>query len=30
YAASTVLVHIPVGVRHLDAGDFVETWSIDD
>jgi molybdopterin molybdotransferase len=30
YAASTVLVHIPVGVGHLDAGDFVETWSIDD
>jgi molybdopterin molybdotransferase len=30
YAASTVLVHIPVGVSHLDAGDPVEVWSIDD
>jgi molybdopterin molybdotransferase len=30
YAASTVLVHIPVGVGHLDVGDSVETWSIDD
>jgi molybdopterin molybdotransferase len=30
YAASTVLVHIPVGVDHLDAGDSVEIWSIDD
>jgi molybdopterin molybdotransferase len=30
YAASTVLVHVPVGVAHLDAGDRVEVWSIDD
>jgi molybdopterin molybdotransferase len=30
YAASTVLVHIPVGVSQLDAGDPVEVWSIDD
>jgi molybdopterin molybdotransferase len=30
YAASTVLVHIPVGVSHLDAGDLVEVWSIDE
>lgn len=30
YAASTVLVHVPVGVDHLDAGDLVEVWSIDD
>jgi molybdopterin molybdotransferase len=30
YAASTVLVHVPVGVAHLDAGDPVEVWSIDD
>jgi molybdopterin molybdotransferase len=30
YAASTVLVHVPVGVSHLDAGDTVEVWSIDD
>jgi molybdopterin molybdotransferase len=30
YAASTVLVHLPVGVTHLDAGDPVEVWSIDD
>jgi molybdopterin molybdotransferase len=30
YAASTVLVHVPVGVAHLDAGDLVEVWSIDD
>jgi molybdopterin molybdotransferase len=29
YAASTVLVHVPVGVSHLDAGDTVEVWSID-
>jgi molybdopterin molybdotransferase len=30
YAASTILVHIPVGIAHLDAGDPVEIWSIDD
>jgi molybdopterin molybdotransferase len=30
YAASTVLVHVPVGIAHLDAGDPVEVWSIDD
>jgi molybdopterin molybdotransferase len=30
YAASTVLVHIPAGIGHLDAGDSVEIWSIDD
>ncbi len=30
YAASTVLAHIPVGVSHLDAGDPIEVWSIDD
>jgi molybdopterin molybdotransferase len=30
YAASTVLVHVPVGVAHLGAGDTVEVWSIDD
>jgi molybdopterin molybdotransferase len=30
YAASTVLVHVPVGVSHLDAGRSVEVWRIDD
>ena len=30
YAASTVLVHVPVGVAHLDAGSPVEVWRIDD
>ncbi len=30
YAASTVLVHVPIGVAHLDAGDRIEVWSIDD
>lgn len=30
YAASTVLVHVPVGIAHLDAGDSVEVWSIDE
>ncbi|MDQ1571871.1 MAG: molybdopterin molybdotransferase [Actinomycetota bacterium] len=30
YAASTVLVHVPVGVSHLDAGDTAEVWRIDD
>lgn len=29
YARSTVLVHLPVGVSHLDAGDDVEIWRID-
>jgi molybdopterin molybdotransferase len=28
YAAATVLVHVPVGVEHLDAGDTVEYWEI--
>jgi molybdopterin molybdotransferase len=30
YAASTVLAHVPVGVSHLDAGDSIEVWRIDD
>ena len=30
YASSTVLVHVPAGVSHLDAGDPVTVWSIDD
>jgi molybdopterin molybdotransferase len=30
YATSTVLVHVPVGVSHLDAGATVEVWRIDD
>jgi molybdopterin molybdotransferase len=30
YAASTVLAHVPVGVAHLDAGETIEVWSIDD
>jgi molybdopterin molybdotransferase len=30
YAASTVLVHIPVGVAHVGADDEIEVWSIDD
>jgi molybdopterin molybdotransferase len=30
YAASTVLVHVPVGVSHLEAGETIEVWSIDD
>lgn len=29
YATSTHLVHIPVGVSHLDSGDSVEVWSIE-
>lgn len=29
YATSTLLVHIPLGVSHLDAGSPVETWSIE-
>ena len=29
YAASTHLVHLPVGVSHLDSGDNVEVWSIE-
>jgi molybdopterin molybdotransferase len=28
YAAATVLVHVPVGVEHLDAGETVEYWEI--
>ncbi len=30
YAASSILIHVPVGVSHLDAGDAVTVWSIDD
>lgn len=30
YASSTLLVHVPLGVSHLAAGDPVEVWSIDD
>jgi molybdopterin molybdotransferase len=30
YAASSVLVHVPVGVSHLGAGDLVDVWSIDE
>ena len=30
YATATVLIHVPVGVSHLDAGDTVEVWSIHD
>jgi molybdopterin molybdotransferase len=30
YAASSVLVHVPIGVSHLDAGATVEVWRIDD
>lgn len=30
YASSTHLVHVPVGVSRLDAGDPVEIWRIDD
>ena len=30
YAAATALVHLPVGVQSLDAGDPVDYWSIDD
>jgi molybdopterin molybdotransferase len=30
YAASTHLVHVPLGVSRLDAGDPVEIWRIDD
>ena len=29
YATSTHLVHLPVGVSHLDCGDNVEVWSIE-
>ena len=29
YATSTLLVHVPLGVSHLNAGAPVETWSID-
>jgi molybdopterin molybdotransferase len=30
YAASTALVHLPVGLGHADAGDPVDVWRIDD
>ena len=30
YAASSVLIHVPVGVSHLGPGDPVTVWSIDD
>ncbi len=30
YASSSVLVHLPLGVDHLDAGAEVEIWRIDD
>ncbi len=30
YATSTLLVHVPAGVSHLDAGDPVDVWRIDD
>jgi molybdopterin molybdotransferase len=30
YAASTALVHLPVGLVHADAGDPVDVWRIDD
>jgi molybdopterin molybdotransferase len=30
YAASTALVHLPVGLGHADAGDPVNVWRIDD
>ncbi|CAD5995226.1 gephyrin-like molybdotransferase Glp [Agreia sp. COWG] len=30
YAASSVLVHLPAGVDHLDAADSVDVWRIDD
>jgi molybdopterin molybdotransferase len=30
YAASTALVHLPVGLGHADAGDLVDVWRIDD
>lgn len=30
YASSTLLVHLPVGVTHLDAGDPVDVWRISD
>jgi molybdopterin molybdotransferase len=30
YAASTLLVHVPLGVSHLDAHDPITVWSIDD
>ncbi len=30
YATSTVLVHLPVGVSHLEAGDPVDVWRISD
>jgi molybdopterin molybdotransferase len=30
YAKSSVLVHLPVGLAHADAGENVEIWRIDD
>ena len=30
YATSTLLVHVPAGVSHLEAGDPVDVWRIDD
>lgn len=30
YAASTVLVHVPIGVTHVEAGENIEIWSIND
>ncbi|KJC63944.1 hypothetical protein TZ00_12085 [Agreia bicolorata] len=30
YAASTALVHFPVGLSHADVGDLVDVWRIDD
>jgi molybdopterin molybdotransferase len=30
YAASTALVHLPVGLAHAEAGDPVDVWRIDD
>ena len=30
YAVSNILVHVPAGVSHLEAGDEVTVWSIDD
>ncbi|HWU60289.1 MAG TPA: molybdopterin-binding protein, partial [Microbacteriaceae bacterium] len=30
YAKSSVLVHLPVGLSHADAGENVEIWRIDD
>ncbi len=30
YANSSLLVHLPIGMEHADAGDRVEAWRIDD